>query len=197
MPGTGMAAVITAALLISLGGGSAADTAPTVPSCLPDGSGFLTARLRGAIEADVDWRGSGLDCTGMPRPDGQGVRLRFAGRLPDGRLLAIVFAPPVLAEGEDARAVAVNVTVLDESGGRIFGTRGEDRCLLDEVRQERLETDEGSKARLWAVEARGFCTEPARALDESGAVLLTRFDFRGRVTLRGEPADPSRSEDLP
>lgn len=194
MPGTGMIAVVATALLISLGGGSAADTAATAPACLPDGSGYLTARLRGAIEADLDWRGGELDCTGMPRPDGQGVRLRFAGRLADGRLLAIVFAPPLLAEGEDARAVPVNVTILDESGSRIFGTRGENRCLLDEVFQERIETGE-TGSRLWAVEARGFCTEPARALDDSGAVLLTRFDFRGRVTLRGKPADASGSED--
>ena len=183
-----MDGILAAALSISLGAGAAAEAAGPGPSCLPDGSGFLTARLRGAIEADLDWHGAELDCTGMPRPDGQGLRLRFAGRLPDGGQLALVFAPPVLAEGQDARAVPVNVTILDESGGRIFGTRGEDRCLLDEVRQERVETGE-TGSRLWAVEARGFCTEPARALDDSGAVLLTRFDFRGRVTLRDEPAN--------
>jgi hypothetical protein len=183
-----MDGILAAALSISLGAGAAAEAAGPGPSCLPDGSGFLTARLRGAVEADLDWHGADLDCTGMPRPDGQGLRLRFAGRLPDGGQLALVFAPPVLAEGQDARAVPVNVTILDESGGRIFGTRGEDRCLLDEVFQERVESTE-EDSRLWAVEARGFCTEPARALDDSGAVLLTRFDFRGRVTLRDEPAN--------
>ena len=187
MPGTGMARLSAAALSICLGTVAVAEASDPVRSCLSDGSGFLTARLRGAIEADLDWRGADLDCTGMSRPDGQGLRLRFAGRLPGGSELAIVFAPPVLAEGEDARAVPVNVTILDESASRIFGTRGEDRCLLDEVRQEQVETGEDD-SRLWAVEARGFCTEPARALDDSGAVLLTRFDFRGRVTLRDEPA---------
>ena len=196
MPGTGMAGLLAAALSILLGAGLAADTASPGPTCLPDGTGFLTARLRGAIQADLDWRGDELDCTGMPRPDGHGLRLRFAGRLPGGGQLAIVFAPPVLAEGENARAVPVNVTVLDESAGRIFGTLGEDRCLLDEVFQERVENAE-EDSRLWAVEARGFCTEPARALDDSGAVLLTRFDFRGRVTLRGEPAESGRDGEPP
>ena len=192
-----MAGLLAAALSILLGAGLAADTASPSPDCLPDGTGFLTARLRGAIEADLDWRGGELDCTGMPRPDGQGLRLRFAGRLPGGGQLAIVFAPPVLAEGENARAVPVNVTVLDESGGRIFGTLGGDRCLLDEVVQHRVPAGEDADARLWAVEARGFCTEPARALDDSGAVLLTRFDFRGRVMLRGEPADSGRDGEPP
>ncbi len=38
--------------------------------------------------------------------------------------------------------------------------------------------------RTFRVSARGFCTVPARALDGNGAVLLTRFDFAGRVTFQ-------------
>ena len=163
--------------------------------CLADGSGFLTARLRGAIELDVDWREPQLTCSGMPRPDGRGMRLRFSAAAADGGALAFVFAPPRLAEGEDARAVPVNVTVLQESSGRIYGTRGEERCLLDEVSQRRL-PDEEAGTRSWAVEARGFCTVPARSLDDAGTVLLTRFDFRGRVRFGGTaPADESGDAD--
>jgi len=44
---------------------------------------------------------------------------------------------------------------------------------------------------VWAVEARGFCTEPARALGEGGSLLLTRFDFRGRVSY------PDEAEEMP
>jgi hypothetical protein len=155
--------------------------------CLPEGRGFLAARLRGDINADLDWHAPELACTGMQRPDGRGMRLRFSGRLPDGGGLAIVFAPPRLAEGESARAVPVNVTVLRETTGHIYGTRGEHRCTLDEVRQRRL-PEASAGERSWEVEARGFCTEPARALDDSGTVLMTRFDFRGRVVLRDPPA---------
>ena len=36
-------------------------------------------RLRGSIEEDVRWTEPALDCTGMSRPDGRGLRLRFAG----------------------------------------------------------------------------------------------------------------------
>lgn len=164
-----------------------------VAGCLPDSSGYLTARLRGDIEADLDWRGAALRCTGMERPDGKGLRLRFSSTLPDGRRLAFVFAPPELEEGESARAVPVNVTVLEESDGRIYGTRGERRCLLDDVVQTPLQPDGADGRRAWAVQARGFCTEPARAVGDRGALLLTRFDFRGRVDVedRAVPgADP-------
>lgn len=187
-----MSALVTAAAIalawLSLPGG-APPAAATDGGCLADGSGFLSARLRGGIDADLDWRGAALECTGMARPDGRGLRLRFAGTLPEGRRLAIVFAPPELAEGEDARAVPVNVTVLDETHGAIFGTRGEQRCTLDHVSQRRLDSDDPGE-RLWAVDGRGFCTEPARALDGNGTLLLTRFDFRGSVTWRDDVAAP-------
>jgi hypothetical protein len=182
------AAMIALVAMLGLTGlpATTATPAATAP-CLADGSGFLTARLRGDLDVDLDWRGPALACTGMSRPDGLGMRLRFSGELPDGSALAIVFAPPRLAEGENGRAVPVNVTVLRESTGRIYGTRGEKRCTLDEVTQ-RLISGPVVDARLWEVQARGFCTEPARALDESGSVLLTRFDFRGQARLEAAPA---------
>ena len=171
-----------AAFLLSgcLGTAAAAD-------CLPDGSGYLVARIRGDLDADLDWRGPALACSGMPRPDGHGLRVHFSGTLPDGRPLAFVFAPPRLAEGEDARAVPVNVTILQQE--RIYGTRGDERCLLDEVVQQPLR-DDSAGPREWIVEARGFCTEPARALGDGRGVLLTRFDFRGRVSYPDESPDP-------
>jgi hypothetical protein len=179
-----MIALVAMLALNGLGATTASPTAAT--SCLADGRGFLTARLRGEIDVDLDWREPALTCTGMARPDGLGMRLRFAGKLPDGSDLAIVFAPPRLAEGQNARAVPVNVTVLHEASGRIYGTRGEKRCTLDEVTQ-RLVSGPVADAKVWEVQARGFCTEPARALDDSGSVLVTRFDFRGRAQLQGQP----------
>jgi hypothetical protein len=175
------------AMLALAGDQGAAQSPPAAPSCLEDGRGFLTARLRGEIDADIDWRQPGLACTGMMRPDGLGLRLRFAGKLPDGSALAIVFAPPRLGEGENGRAIPVNVTVLHESAGRIYGTRGAQRCALDEVTQ-RLLSGPVHGPRLWEVQARGFCTEPARSLDDVGSVLVTRFDFRGQAMLEAAPA---------
>ena len=95
-------------------------------------------RLRGSIEADIEWREPELDCTGMPRPDGRGLRLRFSGPLPGAGELAIVFAAPGLGMGVSARGVPVNVTLLDEAGERIYGTQGDSRCQFDEVEQRAL-----------------------------------------------------------
>jgi hypothetical protein len=151
--------------------------------CLPDQSGFLTMRVRGSIEAEIRWREPQLDCTGMPRPDGRGLRLRFAGPLSGNSALTIVFAAPELGMGVSTRRVPVNVTLIDESAGRIYGTQGESRCMLDSVEQRPL-SDEALPPLTFRVSARGFCTVPARALDGNGAVLLTRFDFAGRVTFQ-------------
>jgi hypothetical protein len=158
-----------------------------VNRCLPDGAGFLSMRLRGSIEADIDWREPELECTGMPRPDGRGLRLRFSGPLPGAGKLAIVFAAPDLGMGVSARGVPVNVTLLDETGERIYGTQGDSRCLFDEVEQLAL-ADPALPPQSYRVSARGFCTVPARALDGDGAVLLTRFDFAGLVNYHEEDA---------
>ena len=146
-------------------------------------------RLRGSIEEEVHWTGTGLACEGMSRPDGRGVRLRFAGPRA-GKELAVVFAAPELGAGISGRAVPVNVTLLDGAGERIYGTQGDSRCAFDEVEQQPLE-DAALPPRSFRVSARGFCTAPARAVDGSGAVYVTRFDFAGLVSLAtdGAPAD--------
>jgi uncharacterized membrane protein (UPF0127 family) len=183
MRGTLIALLGAAGWMVVACVGAQAPDAGTAPvACLPDDSGFLQARLGGVIEADVDWRDPGLDCEGMLRPDGQGLRVRFAGSLPDGRRLALLFASRSLEVGKGGRGLPVNVTVMDESAGLIYGTLGEGRCTLDEVEQTRL-ADPDPTQNGWALRARGFCTEPARALDGSGNLVLTRFDFAGRVTV--------------
>lgn len=153
--------------------------------CLPDDTGFLTMRLRGSIEAEIDWRAPDLVCTGMSRPDGLGLRLHFAGKH-EGGDFAILFAAPELGMGVSAKSVPVNVTVLDGAGERIYGTQGDSRCFFDEVEQALL-SDSALPLRSYRVTARGFCTVPARALDGDGAVLLTRFDFAGLVTFGEQP----------
>ena len=171
------------ALLLLLGQQPlAAAVEPAALRCLPAKDGFLTMRLRGSIEEDVHWQEPSLECTGMSRPDGRGLRLRFAGSHAGGEL-AVVFAAPELGMGASGQAVPVNVTVLDGAGERIYGTQGDSRCVFDEVEQIALESD-ALPAHSFRVSARGFCVAPARALDGEGSVLLTRFDFAGLVTYR-------------
>jgi hypothetical protein len=148
--------------------------------CLPDHAGFLSMRLRGSIETEIEWREPELACTGMPRPEGRGLRLRFSGHLPGAGQLAIVFSAPGLGIGVSAHGMPVNVTLFDEAGKRIYGTQGDSRCQFDEV--EQLALTDPLSPHSYRVSAKGFCTVPARALDGEGAVLLTRFDFTGFVT---------------
>jgi hypothetical protein len=177
---------MAAALALWLIGAVAGADAPPAPRCLPAQDGFLEMRLRGSIERDIRWQEPELACTGMPRPDGRGLRVQFSGPL-DGGELAVVIAAPALAPGASGRGVPVNVTLLDRGGERIYGTQGEDRCELDEVTQ--VPVGAGAfAARNYRISGRGFCIAPARALDGDGAVMLTRFDFAGLVTLDAGPA---------
>ncbi len=189
---------MSVAALLLLAGQAGALTAAPSPQlrCLPGQEGFLTMRLRGSIEEEVRWTEPALACEGMARPDGRGLRLRFSGPRAGGEL-AVVFAAPGLGQGASGRTVPVNVTLLDGAGERIYGTQGDSRCAFDEVEQQPLE-DAALPPHSYRVNARGFCTAPARAMDGSGAVFLTRFDFSGRVSLGGDggapapepPADP-------
>lgn len=185
-----------AALLLSLLAAPAAAPADSTPAarCLPGQDGFITMRLRGSIEEDVHWTEPALDCSGMPRPDGKGLRLRFAGRRADGGELAILFAAPELGMGASSRGVPVNVTVLDGAGARIYGTQGDSRCQFDEVEQREI-ADPAYPPGSYRVSASGFCVAPARAVDGEGSVLLTRFDFAGRVN-SGEGDGDSPPGDL-
>ena len=104
-------------------------------------------RLRGSIEEDVHWTEPALECTGMSRPDGRGLRVRFAGALAGGEL-AVVFAAPELGVGASGHGVPVNVTLLDGAGERIYGTQGDSRCQFDEVEQQPLEDGALPRAQL-------------------------------------------------
>jgi hypothetical protein len=166
-----------------------ADAAPaSAEGCLAAGNGYLRARIRGALDLDLDWRNADVVCEGGARPGSRGIRLSFAGPLQsDGRRLRIVFGIGSLAEGRAGRALPTNVTVIFEGEKRLFATRGEDKCTTDDVRQERV-GDLSGRERAYRVVARGFCTAPATGLDRSERIILSSFDFAGRVSFAGEDA---------
>ena len=168
---------------------------PQAPSqCLPSGDGYLRARLSGAIAAELNWKNDELECVGAIRPTDGGIRMRFS---PSGthanEKIVLVFGIAQLAEGTAARSVPVNLTVIREGKGEFYSTQGDDKCMLDEVRQTPL-VGIPFKSRSYRIVARGYCTEPARAVRGQGAVLLSRFDFAGRVDF--ESTDASEDEPL-
>jgi len=157
-------------------------------SCLPGERGYLRASLRGAIEADLDWRGASIQCEGGARPDGRGIRISFLGPTDAlGRRLRLVFG--VAAPPGSARTVtaATNVTLIVEGGARVYTTRGDERCAIDAMVQEPLPmaspagpTDNPANAgRMFRIAARGYCIDPATLLDGSAPLYINRFDFAG------------------
>ncbi|MEY4932283.1 MAG: hypothetical protein RLZZ403_603 [Pseudomonadota bacterium] len=159
---------------------AAAASSPVAADCLADGKGFFRARLQGSLKADLDWGNEGTECTGALRPDG-GIRLGFSRPIyAEGQRLVLLFGIAGLKEGASARALPVNVTVIRQGTGEFYGTQGDDKCTLDEVRQDPI-AGIPLRNRLYKVTARGFCIQPARSLRDDGAVLMTRFDFSGRI----------------
>ncbi len=143
--------------------------------CVPGGQGFLRARLRGAIEADLDWQDGDMHCEGGLRPDGSGLRLAIVGPLKgSGRMLRLVFGIDTGSpEGHEAHA-ATNLTLIVEGAQRLYATLGDDKCTSDSLQRSDIGTGSGARQR---VEVRGFCTGPAATMDGSDRVLVERFDF--------------------
>lgn len=161
--------------------------------CLPGGEGYLRARIAGAVNAELQWGNDAIECTGAVRPTADGgVRARFSGPEPaGGGRLVIVFGIAKLREGDTARLLPVNVTVMREGRGEFFSTQGDDKCMLDEARLEPI-VGIPHRSRSYRLIARGACTEPARAVRGKGAVMLSRFDVVGRVDF--EEADDDQGD---
>jgi hypothetical protein len=174
---------------------AAPDANTPAGGCLTTGNGFLRARIRGALNLDIDWKNGELECDGSERPNGHGIRLSFAGpQRSDGRRMRLVFGVATGREGTSGRALPTNVTVIFEGEQRLFATRGEDRCTIDELHEERLGAL-GTQQRSYRVVARGFCTLPATAMDKDERILVTRFDFAGRVSF-ADPPSPRKEHAL-
>jgi hypothetical protein len=154
--------------------------------CFAAGDGYLRARMRGAVDLDLDWKDAQMQCEGGPRPPGKdnksnGIRVSIAGPLRgDDRRIRLVFGIAGIGEGRGGEVLRTNVTILFEGEQRVFATLGDDKCTVDSLTQQRVETLGAARA-IYRVEARGFCLAPATSLTKGERLLLTSFDFAGRV----------------
>jgi hypothetical protein len=185
--------VAVCAALVLLTTAPATGAEPATPAqdqhpkgCLPSGNGYLRARIRGTLNLDIDWHNAEIECDGGLRPDGSGIRVSFAGPLKsDGRRVRLVFGVGDAKEGTAGRELPTNLTVIFEGENRLFTTRGQDRCTVDQLDQQRVGALGGS-LRTYRVVARGFCIAPANALSGDGQILVSRFDFAGDATFEDE-----------
>ena len=106
-----------------------------------------------------------------------------------GERLVLVFGIAQLREGKAAKNLPVNVTLIREGSGEFYGTQGDDKCTLDEIEQTPL-VGIPYRERSYRVAVRGFCTGPARAVSGEGSILISRFDYAGRVDFAAEDDKP-------
>ncbi|HUY83490.1 MAG TPA: hypothetical protein VMU86_02865 [Steroidobacteraceae bacterium] len=176
-----LGAVALVATLLANGTAVAATRAPHRPPkratlCLQSGGGYLRARLGGSLNIDIAWPNRGTWCAGERKDHPPGIRMSFRRANGARPRLLFLFGLTGVREGKPLREGRVNVTVIDEGDGRVFGTLGDRRCTIDSLTQRRLRAPH-----TYRVEAHGFCTEPAHAVHGRGAILVSRFDFAGPV----------------
>lgn len=159
------------------GGSADASADSTARPCLADGSGYLTGRLYGAIEAPLDWHGGALECEGMARPEGAGARLRFAWRIaPTNADLVVIVGIDGLEPDATVSGGAATVTVIDEHSSRFYSNSGE-QCWADVTGQEPMPGPGDARA----VTGRVYCTAALPALNGRGSLSLDELEFRGRI----------------
>ena len=153
---------------------TAANDRTPVPICGNDG--YLAGELYGEIRATLNWDNRELECEGMPRPDGVGARLRFAGLVePGGRQIAIIIAMPEFTLTTIADELAANVTLIEEGNGRFFSTPDLDNCL-GEIGSIDAIDDSGDR---YAVTGALYCVSPLPEVNGDSSVSIPELTFSG------------------
>jgi len=182
------ALVALALACTACGNDKARDDAAATTGCLPAEGGHLRAQLRGAVTADLEWSSADMQCAGSPRPDGHGVRLTFAGRLPASSAASGHGAQPAhqlrfifgiderdIAAGT-AQAMPTNLTVILEGEKQLFATRGDQHCAVESLERSPLPSADNRRS---LVRARGYCLGPATNVAGDARLLVPTFEFTG------------------
>jgi hypothetical protein len=159
-----------------------------VPPARPDSSdvgkpcdlappGFVSGRLYGDLEGQLDWRGRRLRCDGMLRPD-DGLRLMFSGPAGTdaGELTLIVGIGGQLA-GLAGSERPANVTIVDERTGRFYASAGPGRCWT------RVDSTDPAGSRAFRVAGQLYCAGALPALRDTGSLTLGDISYAGRLVV--------------
>lgn len=176
------AATLTLAVSLSACGEeptAAASEAPPPSGCVTGGS--LVAELYGGLRASLAWDAAVLECEGMPRPDGKGARLRFAGPGDDDARLALILGLPELKRGQAARELPTNVTMIEEDAGRFFNNHDLSNCWTDIHEQTQVADSVPEQFRISGIL---YCVSPLTELNGSSSVTIGELEFEGVVDWR-------------
>jgi hypothetical protein len=159
---------------------SAADEAPDpiddAPVLLCGANGHLSGQLYGAIETQLDWDRRDLECTGMPRPEGKGVRLRLAAidKQTDSKFVFIIAMPGFERDSGPAEFDA-NTTLIVAGNGRFFSTPDADNCLVDVAAIRPLD-DSGQR---YSISGTLYCVLPLPEVNGDSSVSVPELRFSG------------------
>jgi hypothetical protein len=148
-------------------------------ACAPDG--HLSTRLHGAMPKTLNWAADTLTCEGMPRPAGEGGRIRLSGPAddsPDANVVAFILGLPDLRQGRVARELATNITFMEEGTGRFFGTADASGCWTDVEFHEPVEDAAGSTYRIGGTV---YCVSPLAELNGGSSISFTEMTFSARL----------------
>jgi len=146
------------------------------PVLLCGTSGGLSGKIYGAVETTLDWGKSDLECTGMPRPEGRGARLRFASISGTGEpQLAIIIAIPDLPRDAEGAELSSNVTLIEEGKGRFFSTPDLNNCLAEIAAVTALDESEGR----YSISGSLYCVSPLPQLNGDSSVSIPELHFSG------------------
>lgn len=138
--------------------------------------GFLSAQLYGAIETRLEWDRNDLECTGMPRPEGQGIRLRLAATdAATGIELVFIIAMPGFERDSEPAEFDTNVTLIEAGNGRFFSTPDTDNCLVDLEAIRGLD-DAGER---YSVAGTLYCVSPLPEVNGVSSVAIPELRFSG------------------
>lgn len=169
---------LVGALLAACNSGAdvAAETVEAEPALLCGTDGYLTAQLYGAIETRLEWNKDDLECTGMPRPEGRGVRLRLAAVDPaSGNELVFIIALPEFERDSGPAEFDTNTTLIESGNGRFFSTPDTSNCLVN-IESLRSLDDAGDR---YSIAGTLYCVSPLPEVNGVSSVSIPELRFSG------------------
>jgi len=149
----------------------------TADLCRSVDDAYLSGTVYGAVNREIEWRGTDMQCEGGSRPGGGGIRLVFAApdTVDQDRLVFVIGISGTVAELTDAERTA-NVTVIDESSGRFFSSGGQERCWTTVASVD----GDGTRYRIGG---EVYCAGSLPSLSDGSSISLRDFRYSGRLIL--------------
>ncbi len=153
--------------------------------------GALVVNVFGSLEGKLEWGGDELECEGMPRPHGEGARLRFAGPALAGSEaegLAFIIALPTLEKGQTGSGLEASVTLILEDTGRFYSSPEQAGCWADIDGHEPAGGSGGTNGSSeYRISGLLYCVSPLAELNGTAGVSLRDLEFSGRLDWTDPP----------